>query len=186
MRMAMEQYPVPDWIVCGAGTGRTSATIGRFRRSRRYAKRLCVANPTGSVFHQHWVYRAICQLDDGSPCIEGIGGSYIVSSFLPDVLNDIITVDDAESVASASLLSLRRGRRCGGSTGANLWACSVLAARKATVGQTARSSPSFAMTMIFIIRPTSATIGSGHAASAYLHPCRTLPNCWLKLTLHAS
>jgi cysteine synthase len=29
-QMAEEEHPVPAWIVCGAGTGGTSATIGRF------------------------------------------------------------------------------------------------------------------------------------------------------------
>jgi cysteine synthase len=32
---AQESYPVPEWIVVGAGTGGTSATIGRYLRYRR-------------------------------------------------------------------------------------------------------------------------------------------------------
>ena len=31
-QMAMEQLPVPEWVVVGAGTGGTSATIGRYVR----------------------------------------------------------------------------------------------------------------------------------------------------------
>lgn len=37
-----EKHPIPDWIVVGAGTGGTSATIGRYIRYRRRATRLCV------------------------------------------------------------------------------------------------------------------------------------------------
>ena len=34
-QLALERYPVPAWIVVGAGTGGTSATIGRYARYRR-------------------------------------------------------------------------------------------------------------------------------------------------------
>ena len=34
-QMALERHPVPAWIVVGAGTGGTSATIGRYVRYRR-------------------------------------------------------------------------------------------------------------------------------------------------------
>ena len=34
-QMALERHPVPTWIVVGAGTGGTSATIGRYIRYRR-------------------------------------------------------------------------------------------------------------------------------------------------------
>jgi len=43
--MNQETHPIPEWIVVGAGTGGTSATIGRFIRYRRYATRLCVVDP---------------------------------------------------------------------------------------------------------------------------------------------
>ena len=46
-QMAREDHPVPAWIVCGAGTGGTSATLGRFIRYGRYSTRLCVADPEG-------------------------------------------------------------------------------------------------------------------------------------------
>ena len=35
-QLALEPHPVPEWIVIGAGTGGTSATIGRYLRYRRY------------------------------------------------------------------------------------------------------------------------------------------------------
>jgi cysteine synthase len=36
-QMARERHPVPRWIVVGAGTGGTSATIGRYVRYQRHA-----------------------------------------------------------------------------------------------------------------------------------------------------
>jgi cysteine synthase len=44
-QMRNEEHPVPTWIVCGAGTGGTSATIGRYIRYARHGTRLCVADP---------------------------------------------------------------------------------------------------------------------------------------------
>ena len=48
-QMREEEHPIPEWIVVGAGTGGTSATIGRFIRYRR-ATRLCVVDPENSAF----------------------------------------------------------------------------------------------------------------------------------------
>jgi cysteine synthase len=49
-QMCEEAHPIPEWIVVGAGTGGTSATIGRFIRYRRYATGLCVVDPENSAF----------------------------------------------------------------------------------------------------------------------------------------
>src|SRR5699024_7033596 len=39
-QMSGEDHPIPRWVVVGAGTGGTSATIGRFIRYRRYDTKL--------------------------------------------------------------------------------------------------------------------------------------------------
>jgi cysteine synthase A len=135
-QMAKEPHPVPAWVVCGAGTGGTSATIGRFVRYQRHATRLCVADPAGSVFHRHWADRSITSQDACDSRIEGIGRARVEPSFLPDLVDDMIAVTDAQSIAATRLLSERLGRRCGGSTGTNLWACAAIAARMAAAGET--------------------------------------------------
>ena len=48
-QMARERHAVPRWIVVGAGTGGTSATIGRYVRYHRHATRLCVSDPAGAA-----------------------------------------------------------------------------------------------------------------------------------------
>ena len=45
-----EPKAIPDWIVVSAGTGGTSATIGRYIRYKGYDTQLCVADPENSVF----------------------------------------------------------------------------------------------------------------------------------------
>ena len=52
-----ESHPIPEWIVVGAGTGGTSATIGRFIRYRRHATRLCVVDPENSAFFPSYAQR---------------------------------------------------------------------------------------------------------------------------------
>ena len=49
-QLSMERHPLPAWIVVGAGTGGTSATIGRYARYRRFPTKLCVVDPEGSAF----------------------------------------------------------------------------------------------------------------------------------------
>ena len=127
-QLSAEPYPLPEWIVCGAGTGGTSATIGRYIRYRRLATRLCVADPEASIFHRHHADREITELPPGSQtsCIEGIGRQRLEPSFIPEVIDRMIAVTDAQSVAAMRLISERLGRRCGGSTGTNMWACAQL------------------------------------------------------------
>jgi cysteine synthase A len=53
-QMEAEAEPVPEWVVMSAGTGGTSATIGRYLRYRNLATRLCVVDVEGSVFYDAW------------------------------------------------------------------------------------------------------------------------------------
>lgn len=135
-QMALERHPVPAWIVCGAGTGGTSATIGRYVRYRRHATQLCLADPEASVFHRHWADRAVTMSDRCGSAVEGIGRARVEPSFLPGVIDRAEPVCDADSIAAARLLSRRLGRRCGGSTGTNLHVCAMLAGEMAARGET--------------------------------------------------
>jgi cysteine synthase A len=123
-QMAKEPHPVPAWIVCGAGTGGTSATIGRFIRYQCHHTRLCVADPEGSVFHRHYADPAVRALPEGHASkIEGIGRPRVEPSFVPSVIDRMLAVQDAESIGAMRALSAALGRRVGGSTGTSIWAC---------------------------------------------------------------
>jgi len=136
-QMTAEEHPVPAWIVCGAGTGGTSATIGRFLRYRHFASSLCVADPVHSVFHRHYADRSVTTLPEGCrSLIEGIGRPRVEPSFMPGVIDRMIAVDDSASIGAARALSDRLGRRVGGSTGTNMWACAKLIEEMAARGET--------------------------------------------------
>ena len=53
-QLALEEHPVPRWVVVGAGTGGTSATIGRYLRYHRYETGLAVVDPENSAFYPGW------------------------------------------------------------------------------------------------------------------------------------
>ena len=135
-QMAREDYPEPTWLVCGAGTGGTSATLGRFIRYGRHATRLCVADPEGSVFHRHFDDRSVVTLPAGFRCqIEGIGRPRVEPSFLPDVIDRMIAVPDGASIGAMRAIAARIGRPVGGSAGTNIHACLELAQEMAAQGR---------------------------------------------------
>ena len=133
-QLACEAAPIPHWIVCGAGTGGTSATLGRYVRYNGHGTQLCIADPERSVFHRHWRDRGIEHYEGPPSLIEGIGRARLEPSFIPDVVDRAIAVSDLKSIAAARVLSRRLGRRCGGSTGTNFWACAELATEMMDAG----------------------------------------------------
>jgi cysteine synthase len=128
-QLAGEPHPVPEWIVVGAGTGGTSATIGRYLRYRRHATRLAVVDPENSAFLPGWASGAADYATGMPSRIEGIGRPRMEPSFVPGVVDLMIAVPDAASVAAARHLHAVTGRWAGGSTGTNLWGVWQLVAR---------------------------------------------------------
>jgi len=117
-QMRHERFRVPSWIVVGAGTGGTSATIGRYLRYHRLPTRLCVAEPEGSVFTRYFHDGDASVTASGSR-IEGIGRPRVEASFIRTVIDRMIDVPDATSVAAMRSLNSLLGRRVGPSTGTN-------------------------------------------------------------------
>jgi cysteine synthase A len=134
-QMALERYPIPDWIVVGAGTGGTSATIGRYTRYRRLATRLCVVDPERSAFYPAWRSGDWTVRTGLGSRIEGIGRPAVEPSFQPSVVDRMVRVPDAASIAAMRAASRLLGRRVGGSTGTNLWAAFALVAEALAAGR---------------------------------------------------
>jgi cysteine synthase len=133
-QLAMERFPVPEWIVVGAGTGGTSATIGRYLRYRRHPTQLAVVDPENSAYFPGWTL-GVPDYATGMPSrIEGIGRPRVEPSFVPTVIDLMIPVPDAASVAAARHLRAVTGRWTGGSTGTNLWGVWELVARMREAG----------------------------------------------------
>ena len=135
-QMQGERHPVPAWVVMGAGTGGTTATIGRYIRYKRHATRLSVADVEHSAFFDGFATgNAECRCEQPSR-IEGIGRPCVEPSFVPGVIDHMLRIPDAVSIAAMRVLSRRLGRRVGGSTGTNFAAMCFHAARMKALGET--------------------------------------------------
>ncbi|WP_236789758.1 PLP-dependent cysteine synthase family protein [Amycolatopsis sp. GM8] len=135
-QMRLERHPVPAWIVVGAGTGGTSATFGRYVRYRRHTTKICVVDPENSSFYGAWQTRTPDYTTGMPSRIEGIGRPRVEPSFVPNVIDEMIEVPDAASMAAIRLLRERTGHWAGGSTGTSLYGAFQLIARMLTAGQT--------------------------------------------------
>ncbi|MFO1323446.1 MAG: PLP-dependent cysteine synthase family protein [Burkholderiales bacterium] len=127
-QMQREEYPVPAWVVMSAGTGGTSATIGRYIRYRCHATKLCVADPEHSVFREYYEFGDPGITLARSSNVEGIGRPRVEPSFVPGVIDRMMTVPDAASFATMRVLEGILNRKCGGSTGTNMYAAFQIAA----------------------------------------------------------
>ena len=120
-QMECEPHPIPHTIVMSAGTGGTSATLGRYFRYQAYATQLMVVDPENSVFFDYYHSRDKSLSADVGSRIEGIGRPQVEPSFQSDVIDQMLRVPDAASIATMLWLEKLMGRKAGASTGTNLW-----------------------------------------------------------------
>ena len=118
-QMREEPHPIPAWIVMSAGTGGTTATIGRYLRYKQHATRLSVADVERSAFFDGFsTHDANCRCEQPSR-IEGIGRPRVEPSFIRSLVDRMIEVPNLDSVAAMHALSALLGRKVGPSTGTN-------------------------------------------------------------------
>ena len=134
-QMAREPHPEPAWVVMSAGTGGTSATIGRYIRYRRLATQLCVADPDNSVFYDLYRDGDTSRTLDVASNVEGIGRPRAEPSFQRHVIDRMLKVPDAAAFAAIHFLESVLRRKCGGSTGTNLYATLQIAAEMQQAGE---------------------------------------------------
>ncbi|MEU0567764.1 pyridoxal-phosphate dependent enzyme [Nonomuraea sp. NPDC005983] len=140
----------PDWVVVGASTGATSATLGRWVHDRRDGGslepglggaaplecRVAVADPENSAYFPGWTLDAPDYATGMPSRIEGIGRPRIEPGFRPDLVDLVIPVPDAASVAAARHLRSLTGLAVGASSGTALWAALELVERMRAKGTT--------------------------------------------------
>ncbi|MDZ8161265.1 PLP-dependent cysteine synthase family protein [Microbacterium aquimaris] len=135
-QMSLERHPIPTWIVVSAGTGGTSATFGRYVRYRCHDTRVAVVDPEGSVFYDAWRLGDRSVVTGERSRIEGIGRPRVEPSFVPSVIDEMLQVPDAASIAAIRLLRQKTQHWAGGSTGTNLVGAFQLIARMLEAGET--------------------------------------------------
>ncbi|MCZ0996150.1 pyridoxal-phosphate dependent enzyme [Streptomyces noursei] len=143
----------------GAGTGATSASLGRHLRRHGLPTRLAVADPEHSAYFPAWASGC----DDyatGMPSrIPGIGRPRTEPGFRPELIDLVVPVPDAASVAAMRWLHRTAGLACGPATGTALWAACHLAARLRAEGTGAAWSSSPGTARSRTAPPTSTPAG---------------------------
>lgn len=134
-QMEREPHTIPRWIVMSPGTGGTSATIGRYIRYQRLATQLCVVDPQNSVFFDFYQSGDASLTCCNGSKIEGIGRPRVEPSFIPGVVDTMLQIPDAASVATIHWLEQLIGRKTGASTGTNLYGALQLAVQMQARGE---------------------------------------------------
>ncbi|WNI19868.1 cysteine synthase family protein [Streptomyces sp. ITFR-21] len=110
-----------DVFVCGVGTGGTLSGAGRFLRERNPAVRIVAVEPEGSPL--------LSGGDPGPHGIPGFNGGFIAPTTDRDLIDEVITVSDADALHTTRRLALRAGLMVGVSAGAAVHASGVVAGR---------------------------------------------------------
>lgn len=135
-QLELEPRPIPKWIVVGAGTGGTSATLGRYIRYFGYQTQLCVVDPEASVFFRYFANGDAAAHSDSRSIVEGIGRPRVEPSFVPSVIDRMYQVDDSWSISGMLMLERLLGRRYGASSGTNFLGVVELAREMLSRGET--------------------------------------------------
>ncbi|WP_062215429.1 pyridoxal-phosphate dependent enzyme [Streptomyces sp. NBRC 109706] len=128
-------HPEPRWLVTGVGTGATSATSGRHLREHSPATRLAVVDPENSAYFPGWASDCADYATGMPSRIPGIGRPRIEPGFQPSVVDLVVPVPDAASVAAMRWLDDRAGLAVGPAAGAGLWGVCQLVRRMAENGR---------------------------------------------------
>lgn len=109
-----------DAIVFGAGTGGTLSGVVRYFRERGSHARAVLVEPCGSIWGGG---------PPGPHKVEGIGNTFWPATLDRSLVDEVITVDDADSFAAVRALARSCGVLAGGSGGAAVHAATVVASR---------------------------------------------------------
>ncbi|MEV4801798.1 pyridoxal-phosphate dependent enzyme [Nonomuraea sp. NPDC049421] len=125
----------PEWVVTGASTGATSATLGGWIKEHGLSCRVAVADPENSAYFPGWTLD-VHDYATGMPSrIEGVGRPRMEPGFRPEVVDLVVPVPDAASVAAARHIREVTGLPVGPSSGTALWAALELIERMVVRGE---------------------------------------------------
>ena len=135
-QMAQERHPVPTWIVVGAGTGGTQRDPRPLRAlPAATAPGVAVADPENSAFFPAG------RTGDGTSRPASAPGSRASAARASSrrssaaVIDRMVQVPDAASLAAMRFCSKLLGRAVGGSTGTDLWGALRLVAAMRAAGE---------------------------------------------------
>lgn len=116
-----------DVVVAGVGTGGTISGVGQALKKRKPGFLAVAVEPVNSPV-----------LSGGSPGphkIQGIGAGFVPGVMDMDVIDEVLTVNFEDAVATARRLAKEEGILGGISAGGNVWAALQIAAREESRGK---------------------------------------------------
>ncbi len=122
-----------DIIVSAVGTGGTITGVSEVIKSRKKSFRAIAVEPKDSP--------VITQTRNGEPLkpgphkIQGAGAGFIPKNLNLQIVDEVVTVSNEDSFATARRLALEEGILAGISTGANVWAALQVAKRPENQGK---------------------------------------------------
>lgn len=114
-------------FVCGIGTGGTFSGAARYLKEKNPAVRAIAVDPEGSVFAPY--IRDHAEVAGYDYKVEGIGSDVITEALHPHLVDEVVTVSDADSFHRARLIARTEGISGGGSSGAVACAIEKIAAK---------------------------------------------------------
>ena len=102
-------------FIAGIGTGGTFSGSARFLKEKNPKIKCIAVDPEGSIFAAYIKDRK--EIEGHTYKVEGIGSDVITKALLPDMVDDVITVSDADSFNRARLIARTEGISGGGSSG---------------------------------------------------------------------
>lgn len=112
-------------LVAGIGTGGTLSGAARYLKEQNPEVKAIAVDPPGSLFADY--IKSGKAGPTSTYLVEGIGSDMVTRSLDPAVIDDVITVSDKDSFATARMLTRRYGILAGGSSGTAAYASFRLA-----------------------------------------------------------
>lgn len=116
-----------DVFVAGIGTGGTISGVAGFLKKKSPSIKIIGVEPSSSPL--------ISQGRSGSHGLQGIGANFIPENYDASLVDEIITVSEENAYLSAQRLAKSEGILCGITSGAALFAATVLAERPELKGK---------------------------------------------------
>ena len=117
-----------DIFVAGAGTGGTVSGVGRYLKAQDPNIKVVAFEPASSPL--------LTEGRVGPHGLQGIGANFVPENLDRTVLDEILTVTDADAYAAGRELARTEGILVGITSGAAVWAAAQLAMRPENAGKT--------------------------------------------------
>ena len=116
-----------DIFVAGFGTGGTISGVGKYLKSKNKDIKIVAVEPFDSPL--------LSEGHAGPHKLQGIGANFIPETLNKEIIDEIITVKTEEAYALGNLVAKKEGFLVGISSGAALYAATLLAKRKENKGK---------------------------------------------------